>query len=130
MLSKEELKKQIFQINSFYMKQKLMGPVFSGIINNEIFYYDLEGILQAFVVYNFMKKIRRINIKKLAVRFEFRRMGLGSKLIEHLKTFHSDIQVYVPKHNSESYLWYEKHDFKFVEERSKTSLYLYKHDEF
>jgi ribosomal protein S18 acetylase RimI-like enzyme len=75
-----------------------------------------------------MKRVKRINIKKLAVRFEFRSMGLGSDLIQKIKAFNLDIQVYISKHNSESFQWYEKHDFKFIEERENTNLLLWEQD--
>lgn len=134
----DEIVKQVLQINSKYQRLGLMGPfytkdtILNAIRDNTIYTTEEDGLLVGFMLYNFMKRFNRINIKKLAVREEYHRRGYATemlnKLIKVAEASNMDIQARVSSINTGTHQWYINRGFSIdnTGEKKSTSLFVYK----
>lgn len=115
-----EIVSQIYSINSFYSKDKLMGPYFKGWIKgalekNKIEFVEKDGEVIAFMTYSILKKKPIITLQKLAVKDEYKRTGYGKTLLNYLKTKALDenraIQLRVAKINDNAIMFYKSQGF-------------------
>lgn len=84
--------------------------------NEKILVYELNGKIVGFIEY--LKNYETIDIINIAVLEEFRRDGIGSKLIDYLIE-NNDIEhimLEVRKSNENAIKFYEKNGFKVLRE--------------
>jgi ribosomal protein S18 acetylase RimI-like enzyme len=120
MISTEQIVQQVYSINSFYVKQKIMGPYFKGWIKgalekNKIEFIEKDGEVIAFMTYSILKKKPLITLQKLAVKDEHRRAGYGKTLLNCLKVKalngKQTIQLRVAKINESAIAFYKSQGF-------------------
>jgi len=120
-LQSETVIQQIYEINSFYAKQKVMGPYFKGWIKGALekgkieYLTDKNGDVIAFVVFSILKRKPFVTLQKLAVREDKRLNGFGSFLLKEIKqkalSMNYAMQTRVAKENIDSIRFYEKMGF-------------------
>ena len=125
-MDEKMLRQQVHQINTFFLKRKMIDPIYGDPLKDKYNYIAHGSLLIAFISYNIMKRYNRINIKKLMVREEYRHQGYGHELLKRIKIKCLDIQLYVSNTNEESIKWYKSNYFKVINKTENTTFMLYK----
>ena len=129
-----EINKQLHQFHCEMEPETYKMPddeVFSDFLmsalgnkNNEIFVYDDDGVIKGYALISKMLRDTPLKICKkvclvdqLAVVEKYRHQGIGTKLLEHIKTYVKDnnldvLKIGVRAENNNAYKLYEKMGFE------------------
>lgn len=119
-MEKEKIINDIYSINYYYFKNKLMGPYYkewikNALEKNNVEYIENNNNVIAFLTYLSQKRKPIITIQKLAVRSEFINMGYGKILLniikEKAKKENRIIKLKVAKNNKNAIDFYKSQGF-------------------
>jgi ribosomal protein S18 acetylase RimI-like enzyme len=115
----ENIYKQITKIISEEVKNKQMGCIYRCLLQksiNEKLFYKIEenGQIQGFAICRYLKTKNILSIDKIGVHPDFRKSGIGSKIIAEIKKQFDLLRIDVVTENINAINFYKKNGFKIV----------------
>ena len=90
--------------------EKIKKEVRDRFLNSNIYVYDEDNIVKAFILINGQY------IDELYVLKEYRLNGLGKKLLDFVKSNNNELLLNVFQKNTNAIEFYKKNEFKIIEE--------------
>ena len=90
--------------------EKIKKEVRDRFLNSNIYVYDEDNIVKAFILINGQY------IDELYVLKEYRLNGLGKKLLDFIKSNNNELLLNVFQKNTNAIEFYKKNEFKIIEE--------------
>lgn len=100
-----------------------MGWIFRCLLDKSIednlFFTEIHGDeITGFVLGRLLKRTNVISIDKIGVRTEYRKLGIGAKLLNTVKELGYDIKLDVVAENKNAIKFYQKHGFSIIAEKT------------
>jgi ribosomal protein S18 acetylase RimI-like enzyme len=115
----ENTYKQITRIIAQEVKNKQMGCIYRCLLQksiNENLFYKIEenGEIVGFAICRFLKTKNILSIDKIGIHPDYRKNGIGSKIIDEIKKRFKVLRIDVVSDNIIAINFYKKNGFKIV----------------